>query len=168
MAETSGGHAAESYLPENLRALRERKGMSQAALAKAMRDREWPWHQTTVVRIEAGRQSLAFGETVDVAHILGVTTDRLTWAGPESSEWGLVSASHGRLREAWQETADAAAQLHAARSAAERTVAERRDSKYSRVRDAVRGLAEEIESATLETALEEAQALRLRTRRGEA
>lgn len=168
MAETSGGHAAESYLPENLRALRERKGMSQAALAKAMQERGWLWHQTTVVRIEAGRQSLGFGETVDVAYILGVTTDRLTWAGPEASESALVAGAHGRLREAHRETADAAARLNAARSAAERTVEERAASKYSRVRDAARALAEELGSATLETALGEAEELWRRTERGEA
>jgi transcriptional regulator with XRE-family HTH domain len=168
MAETSGGHAAESYLPENLRALRERKGMSQAALAKAMRERDWPWHQTTVHRVESGAQSLSIGEIVDAAYVLGVTTDRLTWAGPEASESALVAAAHGRLREAWQETAGAAARLHAARDAAERTVAERGGSKYSRVRDAARGLAEELESATLETALDEAEALWRRTERGEA
>jgi transcriptional regulator with XRE-family HTH domain len=168
MAETAGGHAAESYLPENLRALRERKGMSQAALAEAMRKRDWPWHQTTVHRVETGAQSLRIGEIVDAAHILGVTTDRLTWAGPEASESSLVAATHGRLREAWRETADAAARLKAATSAADRAVAESSASKYSRVRDAARGLAEELEATTLETALAEAEALWQRTKRGEA
>lgn len=167
MAETSGGHAAEGYLPENLRALRERKGMSQAALAKAMKDRGWPWHQTTVARIESGRQPLGFGETVDAADILGVKTDRLTWAGPEASESASVVAAHGRLREAWRETALAAARLRAARAAAENTVAERQGSTYSRIRDAARGLGEEIEGATLEAALAEAERLWRRTERGE-
>lgn len=168
MAETSGGHAAESYLPENLRALRERKGLSQAALAKAMRDRDWPWHQTTVHRVETGAQPLGIGEIVDAAHILGVTTDRLTWAGPEASESALVAAAHGRLREAWRETADAAARLKAASHAAERAVTEGGASKYGRARDAARGLAEELEAATLEAALMEAEALWQRTKRGEA
>jgi transcriptional regulator with XRE-family HTH domain len=168
MAETSGGRAAESNLPENLRALRKRKEMSQAALAAAMRERDWPWHQTTVTRVEAGRQSLSIGEMVDAAHILGVTTDRLTWAGPEASESALVAGAHGRLREAWREVADAAARLHAARDAAERTVEERGASKYGRVREAVRALGEELDGATLETALGEAEELWRRTERGEA
>jgi transcriptional regulator with XRE-family HTH domain len=168
MAETSGGHAAESYLPENLRALRGRKGISQAAVADAMRDRGWPWHQTTVHRIESGQQMPGFGETVDLAHVLGVTTDRLTWSGPEAAESGEVAIVHGRLREAWRETAAAAARLHAARSGAERTIAERQGSAYARVRDAARGLAEELEGATLETALGEAAEILLRAGRGES
>ena len=168
MAETSGGHAAETYLPENLRALRERKGMSQATLAKAMKGKGWPWHQTTVVRIESGVQSLGFGETVDLAQVLGVTTDRLTWAGPESSESALVAGARHRLRESWQEAAGAVARLRAARDGAERSAASGSNSKYSRVRDAAGALAEELREATLESALAEAEEIWQRTKRGEA
>jgi transcriptional regulator with XRE-family HTH domain len=167
MAEISGGHAAEQYLPENLRALRERKGISQAALAKAMKDRGWPWHQTTVVRIESGAQSLGFGETVDLAQLLGVTPDRLTWAGPEAAESGLVSTAAGRLRVAWRETAEAAARLADARDSAARRITEASKSRFPRVRDAARGLGEDLGDCTLEGALAEADEIRERTARGE-
>jgi transcriptional regulator with XRE-family HTH domain len=167
MAEISGGHAAEQYLPENLRALRERKGISQAALAKAMKDRGWPWHQTSVSRIEAGVQALGFGETVDLAQVLGITPDRLTWAGPEAAESGLVSTAAGRLRVAWRETAVAAARLHDAREAADRRIAEAAKSRFPRVRDAARGLGEDLGDCTLDGALAEAHEIRDRTARGE-
>ena len=168
MAETSGGHAAEQHFPENLRAMREAKGISQAAIAKAMRERGHSWHQTTVARVEAGRQPPGLGETVDLAAILGVTVDRLTWPGPEAAEHALIARAAGALRTAWRETAAGSARLQAARESAERTAAERAKSRYPRVRDAARGLAEELGDCTLQGALAEGAAMLERTRNGEA
>lgn len=151
----------------NLRAVREHRGMGQRELAARMAER-FPWHQNTVTRVEAGDRSVSFFEVQALAGILRVTTDRFTWAGPEAAAIMLMSGTAGRLREAWREVADASARLHAARDAAERSAAEYRDSEYERARGAARGLGEELQGATLEGALAEAEALWERTRRGEA
>jgi transcriptional regulator with XRE-family HTH domain len=153
---------------ENLRAARERREVSQEGLARAMTERGHSWYASTVYKTEHGERTVGFHEAEDLAAILRVTTDRFTWAGPEATAVMLMSGTTGRLREAWREVADSAARLHAARSAAERSVTENRDSRYGRVRDSARGLAEELEGATLDGALAEAEALWQRTKRGEA
>jgi transcriptional regulator with XRE-family HTH domain len=153
---------------ENLRAARERREVSQEGLAQSMNGRGHSWYASTVWKIEHGERTVGFYEAEDLAGILRVTTDRFTWATPEAAAVMLMSGTTGRLREAWREVADAAARLHAATAAAEQSVAENRDSKYERVRAAARGLGEELEGATLEAALAEAEALWQRTKRGEA
>ena len=168
MAVISGGHAAEQHLPENLRVLRERKGMSQASLAQAMSERGWPWHQQTVYKIENGKQGVGFGEAADLAGIFGVTTDRFTWTGPETLAATLLANAAGTLRQSWREAADAVARLHAARATAGRLIAEHRDSSYPRVRDAARGLADELGDTALEGALAEGGDLWQRTAAGAA
>lgn len=160
MSQPSPGDAAEQYVPENLRALRERKGMSQAALAEAMRALGKRWHQTTVARIEAGQREVRFKEIVDLAAILGVTTDRFTWSGPESGERALAAMASARLRTAWRETALAAARLEDAREAAVRAAGRAAASAFPRVREAGRGIGEDIGDCTLETALAEAERIR--------
>ena len=152
----------------NLRAVRDHRGMGQRELAARMAERHFSWHQNTVTRVEKGDRDVSYLETQALAAILGVTTDRFGWATPEAAAIMLMSGVTGRLREAWREVADGTARLKAARDAAERSAAENRDSKYERVRDAARGLAEEVESATLEAALDEGEALWRRTARGEA
>ena len=152
----------------NLRAVRDHRGMGQRELAARMAERRFPWHQNTVTRVEKGDRDISFREVQALAWILGVTTDRFTWAGPEATAVTLMSGVNGRLRGAWREVADAAARLHAARSAAEKSVADYQDSEYERVRNAARGLREEVESATLEGALAEAEELWRRTARGES
>jgi len=166
MADTAGGHAAGRYLPENLRALRERKGISQAALARAMKEREWPWHQTTVARVESGARPVEWGEVVDLALILGVTADRFMWSGPEAGEREMASAATARIRAAWRELALAAARLEDASDAATRTAERAAKSPFPRVRDAARGLAEDVADCTVELALAEAERIRKRDRKG--
>ena len=152
----------------NLRAVREHRGMGQRELAAQMTGRGYPWHQNTVTKVETGGRDVKFGEASALAAILRVTTDRFTWATPEAAAVTLMSGTTGRLREAYREVTGSAARLHAARDAADRSVAEYADSKYERVRETARGLAEELKDATLEAALDEAEALWRRTERGEA
>jgi transcriptional regulator with XRE-family HTH domain len=159
---------AERRFGVNLRSLREACGMSQVKFAEEMTARGWPWHQQTVTRVEAGRRMVRWGEAHAAADILRVTTDRFTWATPEAAAVTLMSGTMGRLREAWREVADSAARLHAATAAAEQSIAKNQDSKYEKVRDSARGLGEELEGATLEAALAEAEALWQRTKRGGA
>ena len=106
---------ADSRLGMNVRTLREQKGMPQAALARAMTQQGWQWHQSTVARIESGRQPLRLAEASALAQILGETVDRLTWTGPEIDEAGLVDRAASFLRMQFEETADEVAGLIAAR-----------------------------------------------------
>lgn len=55
-----------------VRDARERRGLSQTRLAKAMIEQGWPWHQSTVHRVESGAQAARLGETVALAEILGI------------------------------------------------------------------------------------------------
>ena len=68
---------ADQRLAYNMRVLRKRKDLSQAALAAAMRERGHPWHQQTVVRAENAARVLPFSEAHDLAEILETTLDRL-------------------------------------------------------------------------------------------
>jgi hypothetical protein len=68
---------ADQRLAYNMRVLRKRKGLSQAGLAAAMRERGHPWHQQTVVRAENAARVLPFSEAHDLAEILETTLDRL-------------------------------------------------------------------------------------------
>jgi transcriptional regulator with XRE-family HTH domain len=158
VSAVSGGHAAEQYLPENLRALRERQGVSQAALAEAMSHQGWPWHQQTVYKVENGKQGVGFGEATDLAAILGVSADRLTWSGPEANEAALVDRATAILRQSWEEAAGAIVRLHAARAGADRTLGHSEDSKYARVREACGDLRNELDAATLDAAVDEGMA----------
>jgi transcriptional regulator with XRE-family HTH domain len=160
--------SARKAFGANLRAVREQRSMGQRELAARMAEQDFSWHQNTVTRVEAGERSVSFFEVHALAGILRVTTDRFTWATPEAAAVMLMSKTTVRLREAWREVARAAARLRADRDAAERSVAEYRDSPYERVRDDARALAEELASATLEGALGEAGEMRRRTERGES
>jgi transcriptional regulator with XRE-family HTH domain len=160
--------AKRKMIGGNLRAARERRGMGQRELAARMAERGYRWHQNTVTRTESGARVMPLDEAEELAGILGVTADRFTWAPPEAAAIMLMSKATVRLREAWREVARAAARLRADRDAAERSVAEYRDSPYERVRDDARALAEELASATLEGALGEAGEMRRRTERGES
>ena len=85
----------------NVRALREEKGMSQAALATAMTERGYPWHQQTVGRVEGGRQSVRFGEIEQLAEILRTSVDRFRWTQPEAGATQyMYSAGTRVVREA--------------------------------------------------------------------
>ena len=157
-SDPSGGHAAEEYLPENLRRLCEIKDISQSALARAMSERGWPWHQSTAYKVMHGKRGISFGEATDLARILGVSTDRLTWSGPEANEEGMVNRAIAILHQDWAEAARAVHRLYAARALAERQIAQSGDSKYQRVRDACAELALELGDRTLQNAADEGYA----------
>lgn len=150
-----GPETVDEWLGANMRAIRERRGMSQAELARRMSENGQAWHQSTVARAEAGRQAVRAGELKELAQILGVTVDRLLWLGPEVNAVGLVDRAAGILRESWNEVADATARLQAARDGAKRTIGEFAQSEYRRVHDARTELERELESATLGAAVDE-------------
>jgi transcriptional regulator with XRE-family HTH domain len=153
---------------ENLRQVREHRDLSQAALAARMAGLGHAWHQSTVYKTEHGDRTAGFHEAEDLARILNVTTDRFTWDGPEAAQEAAVRAARGTLLRSWDETADSLARLRAARATAGRAVAEHEGSKYERVRDACRGLAEELADATEGAAADEGAARFERYPKGDA
>lgn len=154
-----GPDNADERLGANVRALREGKGIPQAELARLMGEAGHPWHQSTVARAEAGRQSVRTSEAEDLARILGTTVDRLLWAGPEAAEAAFISAATARLRAEWRAAALAAARLHDARAAAERARARTARTGWPRVRAMADGLAEDLADCTLDAALDEGAAI---------
>jgi transcriptional regulator with XRE-family HTH domain len=69
--------ASERAVAQRFRELRLAAGWSQAETAARMTSAGWPWHQSTVVRIEGGSQILRIGELLDLASIFGVPAARL-------------------------------------------------------------------------------------------
>lgn len=59
-------------------------GLSQDALARAMRALGYSWQQTTVAKTEAAERPLRINELTDLAHALGVTITDLLGATPRN------------------------------------------------------------------------------------
>jgi transcriptional regulator with XRE-family HTH domain len=61
------------WFAENLKRMREDKGLSQTALARQMAEMGFPFHQMTISRIEAGRRDVGLVEAVALAERVGGT-----------------------------------------------------------------------------------------------
>lgn len=72
---------------------RERKGLSQAELARRMKSQGHPWHPMTVARTETGERPLRLDEAVGLAGILGISVQAL-YAGPPVSDPELDQYEH--------------------------------------------------------------------------
>ncbi|WEG10431.1 helix-turn-helix transcriptional regulator [Microbacterium horticulturae] len=71
-------HQREKNFAENLRTLREQKGVSQSEIARRLDREGWPgFHQTTISRVEKGERTLSIGEAAAVAEMLGSSLDRM-------------------------------------------------------------------------------------------
>jgi transcriptional regulator with XRE-family HTH domain len=139
----------------NLRILRERKGLSQSALAAEMTERGIPWHQQTIGRVEAGRQSVRFSEAKELAAILDTSTDRFTWESAEANATEFVYMAGGRLRQSYEAVAEAVCRLLADHDAADRVLAQREDSPYERVQEAIADVRARMEEYSADEAIEE-------------
>jgi len=146
--------SANERLGANVRILRERKDISQAELARLMTERGWPWHQSTVYRVESGKQTVGFGEVVDLAEILRTSLDRFTWASAEANATEFVYAAGARLNQRYEITVDAVLRLIAEGRAAERVVAAHEGSEYERVREACEDVARRTEEYSLQAAID--------------
>lgn len=146
----------------NVRAYRERAGMSQAELAVRVsaegKADGVSWHQSTVARIESGSQPTRLDEAAILARVLRVPVDRLTWATGEAAEVMLGEQSLGQLREAFSAVADAVARLHGARGGARGTLRSLAASRHERARDTASALEEELAATTLRAATAEGRA----------
>lgn len=149
------GESAEERFAANLRTLRERAGMSQAALAAAMAGRGRPWHQSTVYRVESGKQPVSFGEAMDLAGILRTSLDRFTWSSPEAGETEFVYAAGTRVRISCEEVAAAVCRLLADVAAAQRVLASSAGSRWPRVQAAREDTAARVREYGLEAAIGE-------------
>jgi transcriptional regulator with XRE-family HTH domain len=75
---TEPADETERRFAENFRSARDAAGLSGRQVADQMRQRGFPFHQQTVVRIESGEQRVRIGEGTALAHIVGSTLDALT------------------------------------------------------------------------------------------
>jgi transcriptional regulator with XRE-family HTH domain len=152
MAKQPREKTAET-LGANVRYLREHASVSQTELARRMAERGWPWHQATVYRVETGKQPVRFDEAVDLADLLGVTLDRLTWAIGEAAEEELTIFAIASLRERMQEAAVAVARLSVARTVAESRAKAAADSDYPHIRELASGIEQDVQAADLDAVL---------------
>ena len=143
------------WFGENVRKNRERKEMSQVDVAREMTAHGWPWHQSTVYKIEHGTRRTEAFEVLDLAEILGVPMAHLFWPPAEVNESAMVNRSIGILRRSWHETAEAVHRLASARAYAERTLAQSEGSEYQRVRDTCAELVIELGEHTIKSAVDE-------------
>jgi transcriptional regulator with XRE-family HTH domain len=139
----------------NVRALREEKGMSQSALAAAMTERGYAWHQQTVGRVEAGRQSVRFGEIEQLAEILKTSVDRFRWTQPEASATLYIYSAGTRVVRSAEDVANAVERLLGDIGAAERTLTMTADTPYPRAQEARRDTVTRVEAYTLDYAVGE-------------
>jgi transcriptional regulator with XRE-family HTH domain len=146
---------ADEKLAGNLRALREAAGISQDALAAAMAEHGWPWHQSTVYRAEKGLQAVKFAEAVDLAAILGTSLDRLTWSSAEAAQAEFVYAAGTEVRLCAEKVSAAVHHLLSAVSRAERVLAETSGSTLPRVQAAWGDTAARVAAYGLEEAVTE-------------
>jgi len=63
---------ASRWFGENLKYVRERQSESQTGLATKMANLGFPFHQTTVSRIEVGERPVQLGEALALAKIIGI------------------------------------------------------------------------------------------------
>ena len=137
----------------NLRALRERAGISQKKLAEEMAGRGFSWLQQTVGRIESGAQPARFAEASALAAILGVPLGRFTWPEAEAAETDTVLEAGAYLRQRYEEVADAVCG-HLLDFARARRIADgHQDSEYGRVRDACESVLRQVRAYGLEAAI---------------
>lgn len=147
----------------NLRLLRGK--LSQAALAREMSERGHPWHQSTVYRIEQGKQTATYPEAKDLAEILHTSMERFSWTGPEANLVAWVEGVGTRASRSFDEVAEAVFRHLIDLDAAGRVVAQHRDSEYGRVREACEDTAARIHGYGPDAAVEEGRE-RLRERTG--
>lgn len=75
MSEAPG---PEDHFAANLRTLRESREMSQDDLAATMSEQGFPFHQTTVYKIETGARRVQLTEALALARILGVPVEQMS------------------------------------------------------------------------------------------
>jgi transcriptional regulator with XRE-family HTH domain len=78
----------------NLKLTRERLGESQTGLAKKMADLGFPWHQTTVSRIEVGERPVQLVEALALAKVMDVNVGDMLQSPEDVRLTGLVQKAN--------------------------------------------------------------------------
>ncbi len=118
-----------------------------------MTERGWPWHQSTVYRVETGKQPVRFDEALDLADLLGVTLDRLTWAIGEAAEEEVARHAIDGLRERMQKAAVAITWLRIAQAAAKSRAVIASNSDYPHIRELADDIQRDLQSVNLDAVL---------------
>jgi transcriptional regulator with XRE-family HTH domain len=155
MDEEDVPESGDGLFGYNMRKLRERAGLSQAALAIAMQERSWPWHQSTIYRIESGRQTVSFWESRDLAAILGVSPERFAWKPADANAADALYMSASRVRGCAEEVVGTVTALLSARTLAQRAIEDTAQYDSPRVRDAREVLDDTLGACDLEAAIAE-------------
>lgn len=69
---------SEPGIGMKLKVLRESASVTQTELARRMAERGWPWHQSTVYRVESGRQAIRVEEAAELENLLNATAGQLS------------------------------------------------------------------------------------------
>lgn len=147
MAETIG---------RNLRTARERKGMSQAEVAAAMRAAGFTtWRQTTVNKVEATERDVSAPEFRQLAALFATSMERLSWLEGEAAAVAVVEMAIAQVRQAWREASEASLSLAMALAGGRRALETARKEKCERAHETADVLEEEIASSSIESALED-------------
>lgn len=150
------GRTVDQNIAGNLRAIRGSKGLSQTKVAAEMSACGWPWHQTTVRRVETGAQTVSAGEGEDLAAVLGVSYGRLKMPGEGAEEAAAAEQAATRLRLSWIEAVKGIRHLREAAEAARAVLPGAETSKHPRVREIAQTIADGLGQHTFEAAVAEA------------
>jgi transcriptional regulator with XRE-family HTH domain len=157
----------DDWFTVNIRARREKLGMSQADLAQKMVALGWRYYPQTIHRIESGQRKVTVGEAEAVAHVLGTSVYRLTWPDTVSDTVNLFTSLAEQADQAFEEIAAWTGRLLDARLQIERNLEDAEDLKVTpregrpltarerrQILNAVNVAREALEHATPEFAVE--------------
>jgi transcriptional regulator with XRE-family HTH domain len=80
----------EDYFSKRVRTERERRGWSQADMAKMLTDKGIPMHWTTIAKIEKGDRSVRIDEAAGIADLFEVSLDVLLGRNRDENRSGFV------------------------------------------------------------------------------
>lgn len=88
---------------ENMRAIREARGMTQADLVRALKERGWQSvFQTTISRIEKGERPVRYGEALAISRALGTDINRFLLSSADRAIADRLAYSRTRFFDAYQ------------------------------------------------------------------
>lgn len=130
--ESEGADRVATQFGKRLRTERERRGWSQAELAKLLAGKGIPAHPTTIAKLEAAERHAKMRELVGLADIFGMSVDTLLGRRTASSNASRVRTAFTRdVLSAWNTLSDLHFQLDA--SFADIATVDRELAQYRKV-----------------------------------
>jgi transcriptional regulator with XRE-family HTH domain len=120
--------AADKRFAENLRAARERAGLSQRELAEEMAELGFRFRQQTIARIEAADRVVGVGESRALARACGTTVDTLVRPGALARDAWLIIDAARTVRETGSQLAALQLRQSNARAELERLIRQAQDA----------------------------------------